>query len=179
MALIIEDGTGKSDATAFATVIEADRYLSARDFKNWPVTTSDVEPDEHIVQKEAALIRATDYMNTLDWRGGKAQWDQSLCWPRAGITVDDNTIPDNIVPIQVKNACIELAAVFFGGDNPLAPVERGGRIASETVASISTSYFDDAPSGTSYPAVFGIIAQFLRRVPNMPEQDKYTVMKVS
>ena len=69
------------------------------------------------------------------------------------------------VPSAVKRACIELAALFIAGEDPLAPIERGGRVASETVGPISTSYFDDAASETLYPAVSGLVWAFLREIP--------------
>lgn len=180
MALIIEDGTMPEGANAFASVDEADAYLSARNIASWPVPASDLEQDNNLSAKEAALVRASDYLNTLAWRGVKADWNWPMCWPRKDVPVpgSDKVIPADVVPVQVKRACMELAALFYAGEDLLAAVERGGRVASETVGPISTSYFDDASNETFYPAVAGLIGDFLTVIPGEAGGDHYTMLKV-
>lgn len=180
MALIIEDGTMPEGANSFASVAEADAYLSARGL-SWPLPESDVVQDANLAAKEAALVRAADYLNVLAWRGSKVEWNWPMSWPRKDAPIPGSSeqfIPDNVVPVQVKRACMELAALFYAGEDLLAAVERGGRIASETVGPISTSYFDDASSETFYPAVAGLIGDFLTTIPGEAGGDHYTMMKV-
>lgn len=180
MALIIEDGTMPEGANAFVSVAEADAYLSARGL-GWPLPESDVTPDANLAAKEAAIVRASDYLNTLAWRGAKADWNWPMSWPRKGANIPgsvDEFIPEDVVPTQVKRACMELAVLFYGGEDLLAAQERGGRIASETVGPISTSYFDDASSETFYPAVAGLIGDFLTAIPGEAGGDHYTMLKV-
>lgn len=180
MALIIEDGTMPEGANAFVTMAEADAYLSARSLQ-WPMPESDVAQDENLTAKEAAIVRASDYLNTLAWRGSKVDWNWPMSWPRKDAPIPGETekcIPETVVPVQVKRACMELAALFFAGEDLLAAVERGGRIASETVGPISTSYFDDASSETFYPAVAGLIGDFLTVIPGEAGGDHYTMLKV-
>ena len=206
MTLIIEDGTMPEGANSYASVEDADAYWSVRavdEASSWPPapeqsgdTPEDPNPqpvpDPNIAQKEAALVRASDYLNTLQWHGEKISWDWPMAWPREGeglpnmkisIPIDpdipaDGEVKRYIIPTAVKRACMELAAVFIGGENPLAPVERGGRVASETVGPISTSYFDDAADETLYPAVAGLIGPFLRIIPGVADDSGPAVFRV-
>lgn len=170
MSLIVEDGTMPPGANSYASVEDADAYLVPRGVSGWP-SPSD-PPDPNLAAKEAALIRASDWLNTLLWKGERIDPLWTMAWPRAGVPLSKRDIngvmqfvPHNVVPVAVQRACIELAALIFAGENPLEPVERGGRVASETVGPISTSYFNDAPSQTLYPAVSGLIGAFLSEIP--------------
>ena len=53
MALVVEDGSGLSGANSYATAAQADTYASDRGLSAWTGDTA---------TKEAALIRATDYL---------------------------------------------------------------------------------------------------------------------
>ena len=53
MALIVEDGSGLSGANSYASTAQADTYASDRGLTAWTGDTA---------TKEAALIRATDYL---------------------------------------------------------------------------------------------------------------------
>jgi hypothetical protein len=118
MAIIVEDGTGKSDAVSLCSVAAADAYHLARSNSAW----SDLDPAD----KESALVRATDYMQAfyrLQWKGMRKTSTQRLDWPRYGVTIPDaqyyGYVLDTIVPEEVVNACAELALRASSG--PLAP----------------------------------------------------------
>lgn len=180
MALIIEDGTMPNGANTFASVADADAYFSERGNTDWPAKNEEV--DANLSKKENALIRAADYLNTLSWKGARVSWDWPMCWPRQQVPipgdVKDREIPDNVVPSCVKRACMELAVLFYNGEDPLASQERGGRVKSETVGPLSTSYFDDASNETYYPAVAGLISDYLTVVPGEASSMKISVHKV-
>lgn len=176
MALIVEDGTMPEGANSYASVEDGDAYLVPRGISDWPapVQGSDLEPDPNLPAKEAALIRASDYLNSLQWLGSRQVWDWPMAWPRANVPLPGmphgcEFVPGDSVPQAVKRACIELAALFMGGEDPLAPVERGGRVASETVGPLSTTYFEDAASETLYPAVSGLAGMFLAKIPGQAQ----------
>lgn len=168
MALIIEDGSMPEGANTFAGVADTDAYFSVRGNDSWPASTG-TDEDANLTAKESALVRAADYLNTLYWKGRKVQWDWPMCWPRQGVGIpggdEDDLIPDNVVPMQVKRACMELAAIIYSGADLFESVERGGGIKSETVGPISTTYFDDASGETYYPAVAGLIEGLVSVVP--------------
>jgi hypothetical protein len=162
--LIVEDGTCPDGANTYASLAEADSYCIDRGL--W----ADSDGDAVIIaKKETALIRATDWLNGMDWRGAKVDPLRVMAWPRDGIVLSPSIVLDNTsVPSAVAVACIEAAALFFGGDNPLAPQEHGGDISafSETVGPISSSitYKDSAPADTAYKAVTDRVRLFLNSV---------------
>ena len=188
--VIVEDGTGIMDANAYADLAAADAYLVARGI--WAATptvttegTDDTPPtfgpDAAIVAaKEAAIIRAADALAVLKWRG-EARFPLSLmAWPRVGVEVNGVEVPIDAVPPAVIRANIELAGLLYNGTvDPLAPVERGGKVISKSEStkegdvdviggdskSYSVTYSEAAPVETYLPAVYGILRPYLLEVP--------------
>ncbi len=74
---IVEDGTGKSNATSYASVEGADAYFNARLNQIWM--------DLELERKQAALIDATDYID-VRWgqvlKGKPLTETQTLLFPR-------------------------------------------------------------------------------------------------
>ena len=188
--IVIEDGSCPEGSNSYISIADADAYLVPRGL--WPVTPDvpgenegdPAVPDPVMVAaKESALLRACDYLNTLQWRGQPVDWQRTMTWPRVGVPQPGGSkgavLPDNVVPKAVAQAQIELAALVYNGTNPLAPVERGGKVIAEshstTEGSIdviggdsksdSYTYADGAPIETYFPAVSGLVAAFLSVVP--------------
>lgn len=112
MTLVVEDGSGKSNAESYISVADADTYHSNRGNTDWAALTT--------TKKEQLLRGATDYMVAvyrLRWDGYRYVNTQALDWPRIYVPVRDicsvNAYPEyvdfDVVPTQVKNACAELA----------------------------------------------------------------------
>lgn len=190
MALIVEDGTMPTGSTSYISLADADAYLVPRSL--WPVTPDvpgenggdPAVPDPAMVAaKESSLLRAADYLNTLQWYGQSVNWQRTMAWPRIGVPQPGGSngavLPDNIVPKAVPQAQAELAGLIYGGTNPLAPVERGGRVVAETHTtkagdidviggdsqSDSYTYAEGAPIETYFPAVVGLLRPYLAVVP--------------
>lgn len=194
--LQIEDGTCPEGANSYVSLEAADAYLKPRGL--WPATSVVVTPGEGdapgsavpdaamVAAKETALIRAFDYLNgPLEWLGQKVDWQREPAWPRVYVPVPGSDphaleyIPENIVPDAVKRAQLELAALIYGGSNPLAPVERGGAVVSESHStkeggvdviggdseSHSYTYADNAPVESWLPSVYPLLEPFLKKVP--------------
>jgi len=172
MPLIVEDGTCPPDANSYVSVADADAYAVLRGLSDWPafVPDTDMDADPNLLRKEAALVRATDYLNTLVWQGVKVDWQRVMAWPRTGIVIalPDTEIPADIVPDAVRRACIEAAVLLYAGEDLLASQERGGRIQQETIGPITTVYFDDSVGETLYPAISGLVSAFLAQIPGKP-----------
>ena len=179
MALIVEDGSLPVGSNTYISLADAEAYASARGL--WTSATTDDA-------KTVALLRAADYLNTLQWKGVAVTWDRVMAWPREkvpqpGGAVDIYGNPvllaNNIVPKAVTQAQTELAALIVAGTNPLAPAERGGRVVAETHAtkagdidviggdsqSDSYTYAEGAPVETYVPAVVGLLRPYLAVVP--------------
>lgn len=131
--LIVEDGSSKVDAESYASVADADTFLSSRGMTIWSELS---EPE-----KEQALRRAADYMTAEyrpKWLGRRSSAVQSLDWPRTDVTLDDvGVIPQNFVPREIVRACIELA--FRAASGELLDDEEG-RVIEETIGPITTKY---------------------------------------
>ena len=61
---------------------------------------------------EAALKDATQFLETLPWKGEKLSPLQSLAWPRKGVFRKDGT-PVTGVPEEVEKACYEVAGFIL------------------------------------------------------------------
>ena len=194
--LIIEDGSCPAGANSYVGLEDADAYLAPRGL--WPVAAVEAMPDDEagegkeqadtvmLAAKEAALMRAFDYLNgPLDWKGFKVSWEREPAWPRLNVPVPNTDpaereyIPENVVPGAVKRAQMELAALLYGGKDMLAPVEHGGAVASESHSkteggvdviggdseSHSCTYADNAPAEDWLPSVYPLLKPFLDSVP--------------
>ena len=146
MALIIEDGSGVSNANSYASVGTVDAYHTSRGNATW---TGDTTP------KEAAILRAMDYIEGMPWKGQRAIYTSTLEWPRlndldrSGYPIAADTVPQGVILALCAAALVELVT-----PGALAPVlERGGMVKREKVDVIETEYMDGAPSSTTYPAI--------------------------
>lgn len=183
--LIVEDGTMPEGANTYVSLADVDAYLVPRGL--WE-TTPDDAGDSVIAKKEAAIIRAFDAMNTLNWAGDVPDWQRVTAWPRQNVPMpgvkpkpgeEPTFLPADMVPRAVVQAQMELAVLIYGGLNPLAPVERGGKIISMSESSkegdvdviggdsrsYSVTYAESAPVETYLPAVYGILGPYLREIP--------------
>lgn len=165
MALIVEDGSCVDNSDSYASVIEADIYLDGMGMTTWA--------DLATADKERALRRATAYMVARyrsEWKGAKVKYAQSLDWPRQGVTPDDNStaIPGyafayavmyNVVPKEVKQACIEFA--FRAAAGPLLE-DASQKLLQETVGPITTRYDPNSPDYMRYRQIDMMLAPFLR-----------------
>jgi len=91
--LIVENGTGLSNADSYIDVDYADAYFLKRGITQWASLTN----------KESLIIRAMDYIeNNYSYKGTKLVSTQALQFPR----LIDGEI---VYPIALKNAVCELA----------------------------------------------------------------------
>lgn len=178
--LVVESGSATDpNSNTYISLADAEAYASARGL--WTSSTTDDA-------KTVALLRAADYLNTLQWKGVAVTWDRVMAWPRENVPQPGGAtdiygnpvlLANNIVPKAVAQAQTELAALIVAGTNPLAPAERGGRVVSETHTtkagdidviggdskSDSYTYAAGAPIETYFPAVVGLLRPYLTVVP--------------
>lgn len=108
MSIVVEDGTGKSDAETYASVTAYRAYLTLRGL-------TDTDTDTQVEQR---LRASSDYMAGFygpQWKGTRYIFSQALDWPRYNVTLTDlpggyggypyivapNTIPADIVTAQI------------------------------------------------------------------------------
>lgn len=154
MSLIVETGAGSATSESYASVADADERMAARGNDTWtPLTTA---------EKEEALRRATDYMTAAfreRWQGYRQHITQALDWPRIGVKVDAyHYINPDTVPVEIVNACIDLAFRAAAGD--LAPdLTRG--VLREKVGPIETDYDRGSPQYTRFRAIEMMLSPYL------------------
>lgn len=163
MALVVEDGTGKTDSESFASVANADAYFTGRTGSStWTASTSTT------ALKEQALRDATDYIEetyNTRFRGRKSEENQALSFPRAYLVdFDGYAIDSDEIPTKLKRATMELAVRALGQD--LQPdLDNPGEISEEesTVGSLSkrVKYMGGKGNLKSYRVVRMLLREFV------------------
>lgn len=140
MALILEDGTGITDATSYVSVTAARDYAAARG----------VELSDDDAEVEALLIKAMDYLEAQRalYQGRKTYPGvQALQWPRTGVVLDCHyELPDNVIPQELKNAQSQLCIELFNGIE-LLPSSDGRYVKREKVDVIETEFMTPGDLG--------------------------------
>jgi hypothetical protein len=160
MSLVVEDGTGLSNADALISVAFADSYHTANGNSTWTGDDS---------LKEQAIRRATAFISSgYAWAGYRTRGrKQSLAWPRAGVVDREGyAILIDEIPVEVKNAVAEIALrelVSPGAMNP--DFIAASVVKREQVGSLSVEYANSFISAESQRpvlmAVADMISQFL------------------
>jgi len=154
MALIVEDGTGKSDAESYISVSDASTYFGNRGVVAWDAIATDT-------LREAYLRLATEYITQMyreRWQGARYTEDQALDWPRTGVVRDSWSVDTDEVPVEVQRACAELALKQSTGQ--LAPDLTQGVI-RQKVDVIEVEYDKASPQYTRYRAIDAMLKPYL------------------
>jgi hypothetical protein len=135
LVLIKEDGSGKADANAYATVADCDAYHEGHLYADrWTAATQD--------RKGAALVMATRLIDSqFQFNGFRAHSEQALQWPREKCPdpdegswrtasavlpwANDNWVEPDVVPTPVVHATCEMARELLLVDRTAAPVGEG------------------------------------------------------
>ena len=118
MALVVEDGTGKSTAEAYDSIANAAAYLLEVGSSTFNALATDA-------LKEEAARRATRYMEArwrTRWKGNKTLETQALAWPRYNVTDEDGfTVDSDSVPLAVREAFAEACEIASTSGEDLEP----------------------------------------------------------
>lgn len=161
MALVVEDGTAKTDAESYITVAAADAYHSARGNAAWTGADS---------VKEAALRKAAAFIDGRyrdRWRGSRRTKDQALAWPRVKVVDSDGfPVASNVLPTAVAQACAEAALLVVAGTDLTPVLEHGGALQAESVQvgpiSESKTYRPSAPARATYTKLDDLLGGIIR-----------------
>jgi len=136
MALIIEDGTAKSDAQSYATVVEMRSYA---DLRGATVPRTGTAGDE---QCEILLMKAMDYIEGQNFVGEKRTKEQALQWPRLYACVENWPINPDEIPRQLIQAQCALAIEAQTVDLlPTINIDRKGPVVAQSVTgAVSVAY---------------------------------------
>jgi hypothetical protein len=148
--MIVEDGTGKSDANSYVSVAFADAYFAARNGAAWALLGTPA--------KQANLIQATDYIEATygqSFKGQKATAVQALAWPRKYVVIDGFDVASNHIPPVLMNAVCELALKVQ--DGPLVEDQKQ-RVAKKKVDVLEVTYADNSDPAKRFPMVARMLA---------------------
>ena len=160
MSIIIEGGTGKSDAESFISVETASAYFTARGVTTWDA----LDEGEATVNREAALRKATDYLTAVyrgRWEGVRYTETQALDWPRAGVVRDSWSVDTDEIPVEVQNAEAELAL-----KSAMATLldDQTQAVVKERVGVIEVEYNPNSPATTRYKQIESMLRPYLNGV---------------
>jgi hypothetical protein len=136
-AIIVEDGTGVTNANSYVSEAEVRTYAEDRGIT--------VGTDSAVA---ILIFNAMDYMNAQydeRWVGVKTDDANALAWPRTGICMNGVDIPDDVIPNDIKQAQMILC-MAVNSKITLYSNTAGGQAAikSESVGrnAVSTEYFE-------------------------------------
>ena len=151
--LIVEDGTIVAGANTFVDVATVLTYATDHGNTTWSLSTVDAQ--------NAAILNAMIYLEAKPFKGYPSTSDQSLVWPRGGVSVFGWDISSDKIPSRLISAQCELAIKSLSGS--LSPdLKRGGGIKRQKVDVIETEYFDGASATTTYQVIDQLLAQLLK-----------------
>lgn len=133
MAITVEDGSIVSGANSYVSEAELTAYATARG-----VTLS--------TDTEQLLIRAMDYIESLEFAGYKWTNTQPLQWPRSNVWVDGYLTDADEIPDELKNGLMQTAMAIDDGEDPLQNLTRQTK--SETAGPVSVEYMDGSAATT-------------------------------
>jgi hypothetical protein len=134
LTLIKEDGTGQTNANAYADVADGDAYHEGHLYATaWTAASAD--------QKAVALVMASRLIDCeVQFVGVKAVAWQALQWPRRQCRIPDyeDELSADSVPKAVMDATCELARELIIADRTAAPAGEG--LSYQNNGSVQTGY---------------------------------------
>jgi hypothetical protein len=149
VAIVVEDGSGKTDAECYATLVETDAYHTAMGDTTWGAES---EADREVAKRKAAQYLDLTYGGR--WRGERANDTQALAWPRSSVEDDDGyAIDSDAIPQKLKDA-EAVAAYLFLTTDILADIDDPAAVESYSVKvgpiTETTKYVGGNPATTWY-----------------------------
>ena len=137
MAVVVEDGTGKADATSYADLESIVVYAESQGY-TLPVEEAELEI---LVNKAMVYIESL----ATSFSGSKLTKAQALQWPRSGAFVDGFEVEEDEIPASLGKALAQLVSEINAGNDPM-PNGDGREIIREKIDVIETEY---VPTGAS------------------------------
>lgn len=130
--MVVENGTGLSDADSYVDVDFADNYYSARGETFWADLTDE--------KKEVYLIVATDFIDKeFDFYGKALNEEQALSFPRLELALKDGRKVSG-VPTVIKQAVCEAVKIVKDGIDLFLSQSENGAVTSEHIGDLSFTY---------------------------------------
>lgn len=139
ITIVVEDGSGVTNANSYVSVADARIYASNRGVE------LPLDDDE----LAAMLIRSTDYLEAQACRfqGKPTSTTQALQWPRTGVFLNEDEVPSNVIPKSLIAAQVQLAMAINAGFDLQPNVSPQDYVTREKVGPIETEYADPLSVG--------------------------------
>jgi hypothetical protein len=174
MAITVETGAGVAGANSYISVVDCDSYHALRGSADWVAATD--------ADKESALVKAAQYLDSINWVGRKTLRTNAMAWPRESygeansfivypsgqeirggiIDRDGFEIEVDEIPIEVINAQCEAALRIIQGVDLLPDLERGGQVIREKIDVIETEYSPGATPLTVISAIDSLLVGLIK-----------------
>lgn len=162
--LIVETGLEIANADSYITLAYALDFHSKFGNDAWAAIATDKLREGYIRKATAYMSQAYRQM----WKGYRKTATQSLDWPRSFVYLEPFVhgaigaypflVADNIVPIEVKNACCELA--LRAKTETLSP-DLTQNVKKKSVGSISVEYDEYSKQGKRYESVTNMLRPYI------------------
>jgi hypothetical protein len=155
---IQEDGTGLSDSTSYASIIEMQQYWENNGWDYSSLTDDQIK----ILLNKATRNIDSNY----SFNGYRETATQALEWPRmSSYYLDGYEIAEDSVPVEILKATNHLAYLINEGNDPEAIISKDGKIIAESskvdVISKSVKYEEGS---SLYQDILTPIDNILRRL---------------
>ena len=141
MPLIVEDGS---------IVPNADSYISLADARALAANYGLELPEDDTVA-EVALRNGATYVGLAEPQmcGRRVSAEQSLAYPRTGVTLNGFPVSNNVIPKQVILAQV-IAGVTYGAGTEVRANSDGRAVQTERVeGAVTVTYFNNGNSGAT------------------------------
>lgn len=153
-----EDGSVVSGANAQCSVAQVTDALDLTGGNADWTAASDSD-------REAAIVRATDYIGNQQRYRFRGTQRGTVPWPRTGAVEQDGpAIAEDVIPDRVVRAVAALAVRSLAGTVEVDQTS-ADQVVSKTIGPISTTYRPDAPTETVIAHVDGLLSPLLRSPP--------------
>lgn len=161
MALIVEDGTGKSNAESYISVADATAYHAAMGNAAWAALASDTV-------REQLLRKATQYMGQVfngKLSGYRTTNTQALDLPRTYMTDSRKNVSgwayyedSSTIPVEFKNTCAILA--LKASTVTLLPDIKPTLLSKSIAGAISKTYDPNSSPYTKFSEIESMLKPF-------------------
>lgn len=142
--ITIEDGTGVANANSYVTFAEYVAYCEDRG-----LVAPDVEVATPLILEAALFLETSE----CKLQGHRTYPDrQALAWPRKCVKAFGVDVPDDVIPLKIKQA--QMAAALASSTGlVLFPNQTGANITEETVGPLTTKFDATSWSGANVPVI--------------------------
>jgi hypothetical protein len=152
ITLTVEDGSATvASANSYIELTFADSFCENLGLTAWASAATDT--------RSSAILRGMAYLDSLNFRGAKEDYDNPLEWPRSGVVDDDGYAIDyDEIPAKLMKATAQAAYEEILSPGALQSTISGG-VKREKIDVLEIEYF---ASSSGSEKVFTALNGYLR-----------------